>query len=100
MQIITGSRQSGKTTKLIQKAHETYSTIICSNLRRCEHISRMAEKLKINILPPITIKQYLEGASRRIQSNFAFDEVFDCFYQILPRGDFTFASFTIEEEQV
>lgn len=100
MKIITGGRRSGKTTMLIKEAHKTHSRIICANVTRCKHILEMAEKLKINILPPITIRQYFEAPARFRQTDLAFDEVFDCFYQMLPRGNFVLANFTIENEQV
>lgn len=98
MQLITGSRQNGKTTKLIQKAHETNSIIVCPNLRRRELVSKMAKKLKINIIQPITIDTLMKCPSIS-GFNYMFDDLFDCLIHILPAGNYTCATVNIEQEK-
>lgn len=99
MKIITGPRQTGKTTELIKIAHKTYSRILCTSMSHCNSIQEIANKLELNIKPPITIKQFIKNPYKFRKENIAFDEVLYCFFQIFPTFDVTCVTLGYEDNQ-
>lgn len=59
MEVITGGRQSGKTTKLIHKAAEEGGYIVCRNHKACSRIADYAERIGIDIPYPITYDEFI-----------------------------------------
>ncbi len=105
MEIIMGARKSGKTTELIRYASAKNLRIVCATAERVLHICDLAKKLRLKILRPITIntliKQYYNFAD--FEKGYAYDEVFDCFYQLLParlNGKSKLATFNYEHGEV
>ena len=104
MKIIMGARKSGKTTKLIRYAYAENLRIVCAIAERVLHICNLAKKLGLKILRPITIntliqKYYFDD----FEKGYAYDEVFDCFYQLLParlNGKSKLATFNYEHGEV
>lgn len=54
---ISGGRGSGKTTRLIQMAHERNLYIICTNQQRVREIMVMAKAMQMSIPFPITVAE-------------------------------------------
>lgn len=64
MKIICGSRQSGKTAKLIKLIAETDGYIVCSNHRECYRTAELARKLGYEIRFPLSWEEFLKGQYR------------------------------------
>ncbi len=64
MEIITGGRQTGKTTKIIQVAAEKFGYIICRSQSDAHRIARMAKKMGLDIPFPISYSEFLSGRHR------------------------------------
>lgn len=54
MDIIYEERGSGKTTKLIQMSHDTWTYIVTTDRKRADYIFRMARDLGIDIPNPVS----------------------------------------------
>lgn len=52
-------RGAGKTTKLIQMSHDTWTYILVANPKRQGVVAKMARDLKIDIPYPVTVDDYL-----------------------------------------
>lgn len=61
MKIYAGSRQSGKTTKLILECAEKDGVIMCSNAGSAAYIMDTAKKMGVKIRKPVTTRQFLKG---------------------------------------
>lgn len=59
MELIVGSRQSGKTTKLIEYAHKNDFQIVCEDRRACGNLSDLAFKLNIKIRYPMSFDEFV-----------------------------------------
>ena len=59
MKLIKLARRKGKTTRLINKAHNQPIYIICSNKERAYEISEMASRMNKNILFPICLDELI-----------------------------------------
>ncbi len=87
MEIIHSPRQSGKTTKLIEKAHNgRYKIIVCHSREEADRIFQVAMRMEKNIPLPITYDEYLKGNfyGKNIES-FLIDNV-DMFITYLSKG--------------
>lgn len=60
MQIIAGSPQTGKTTKLIQNAAQLGGYIVCINIQEAQRIQLQSIKMGLSIPFPITYKELVE----------------------------------------
>lgn len=56
MVIISGERQYGKTTKLVEYASMNNKTILCSNESNLKHIKAISERLNLPIPEPVVFK--------------------------------------------
>lgn len=83
MELIIGSRQCGKTTKLIEFAHNKSIYIVCSDRNRVRYIQLLAKKLNKNILLPVTIDEFLRMNGFHSSVQFVVDEVIDCFEMMI-----------------
>jgi ABC-type Mn2+/Zn2+ transport system ATPase subunit len=75
MKTIIGDRGSGKTTKLVKAAAETFGYIICSGHNECCRIADLAKKLNLDIPFPLTYHEFLKGAyyNHGIKGGFYID---------------------------
>lgn len=53
MEVLYGERQSGKTTRLIKKAHEERLYIVCLDRKRVEYIAKTAMDMGLDIKFPL-----------------------------------------------
>jgi len=65
MKVIVGPRASGKTTELINIAHETDQYIVVPNERRKRFTFKMAKDIGKPIRNPITIDEMVYGSFER-----------------------------------
>lgn len=54
MELIVGTKQSGKSSKLIKYAHKNDLQIVCQDKRACENMEALANKLNMKIRYPLT----------------------------------------------
>lgn len=83
---ITGTRKSGKTTKLIKLAEKEWYYIVCASLLRAAQVADLATQLGADMPYPITMDDYIRG--RFVGNNikgFLIDDV-DDFMRCLARG--------------
>lgn len=99
MKVIIGKRQSGKTTKLIQYASENHCRIVCADCNRVIAIENLARQLGIVIEKPITIEQVMRWRCGKNET-YCYDEVFDCFFRLLPPMKSVMATFCYEQGEV
>lgn len=78
--IIGGERRSGKTIRLIQLAHERQAYIVCADLKRVEHVARMAEELGLDIPFPIPAA---EAPLRGYMNEVLVDDAEDVLHALL-----------------
>ena len=64
MKLIKLARRKGKTTRLINKAHNQPIYIICSNKERAYEISEMASRMNKNILFPICLDELISYGNK------------------------------------
>ena len=64
MKLIKLARRKGKTTRLINKAHNQPIYIICSNKERAYEISEMASRMNKNILFPISLDELIKYGNK------------------------------------
>ena len=64
MKLIKLARCKGKTTRLINKAHNQPIYIICSNKERAYEISEMASRMNKNILFPICLDELISYGNK------------------------------------
>lgn len=87
MKIIRSPRQAGKTTRLIEIAHEgRYKIIVCHSREEADRIFQVAIKMDKKVPLPITYDDYLKGNfyGKNIES-FLIDNV-DMFITYLAKG--------------
>ena len=61
MDTISGGRQTGKTTKVIQRAAKDFGYIICRNQADAYRIAGMAREMGLDIPFPISYSEFLQG---------------------------------------
>ena len=61
MNIISGGRQTGKTTYLILDAAKNNKTIVVYNRQRADYIKLLANKLGVIIPPPVSIREIINN---------------------------------------
>lgn len=64
MKLIKLARRKGKTTRLINKAHNQPIYIICSNKERAYEISEMASRMNKDILFPICLDELISYGNK------------------------------------
>lgn len=62
--VVSGPRQSGKTSKLIRMADKQKAYIVTSNTTNAELIAKQATEMGCDILHPITFRELFKGADR------------------------------------
>lgn len=64
MKLIKLARRKGKTTRLINKAHNRSIYIVCPNVQRAYDIFEMSQKMNKNILFPITLDELINYGNK------------------------------------
>ncbi len=98
MQIQCSGRQSGKTTKLIEFAHNKSIYIVCADKSRANFVANLATQLHKNILNPITIEELKNMVGYHHSINFVVDELGHCFQSSFSDKKFLIANLTGEGE--
>ena len=77
MQVICKGRRCGKTTDLINLAHDKTVYIVCADKNRVQYVNKLAKRLNKNILFPVTFGEYMNmrGFTRNVC--FVFDDIID-----------------------
>lgn len=82
MKIITGERQSGKTTKLIRIAAETGAYIVCRSIEEAQRIHKLSRDKGVKIPLPVTYKEFLQST---VRNRYVVDNA-DDLLQYISRG--------------
>lgn len=72
MRIITGKRQTGKTTQLIHESATTGFYIVCRSMAECKRIADHAKDLGLKIPYPIS---YNEAINNKLINNVLIDNI-------------------------
>ena len=64
MEKIILPKGAGKTTKLIQMSHDTWTYILVANEKRQKYLATFAKELGINIPYPVTLENYMGAGFR------------------------------------
>jgi len=76
IELLLGTRQSGRTTKFIQWAAEEQLCIVVRDHNRADHVERMARTLGLRIPAPITFDS-LVGVPQTGSKGFLIDDMDD-----------------------
>lgn len=77
--IVSGGRQTGRTTAMIRTAAASFAYIVCPDRRQVEHIQRMAQEMGVDIPQPITWDDFIKGRYHRPGvRGFVIDNLDDC----------------------
>ena len=68
MRIIRADRGQGKTTELIKRSNKEWKYIVCTDITRVTNIVTTANKMGLDILFPITVRELPLKAGQRIDS--------------------------------
>lgn len=97
MEIIIGTRGSGKSVRLMKYAHKYDLQVVCIDRRACCNFSDLANQLNIKIKYPITFQELINGECyRRKTDKFVLDDV-DQMLQHLVETSIQAVTFNIDD---
>jgi hypothetical protein len=78
MEIIIGTRRTGRTTRLIELAAKDALHIVCRNLPDAKRIAEQAREMDLDIPYPITYERFIRGSMyTRGMKGLLIDDVLD-----------------------
>ena len=75
MNLISGERRSGKTTRILKLASKNQSTIVTWNSRHASQLFETAKSMGLAIPKPITFEKFLNRANHQGVKSFCFEEL-------------------------
>jgi hypothetical protein len=91
VRLVTGGRQTGKTTVLIRRSHETGYPIICCDYARAVYVKHMAGSMGLSIPQPQWYSQAVIGSGVRGIGKVLVDDV-DALLGFIFRTDIDYAT--------
>lgn len=76
MKLIKLARRKGKTTRLINKAHDKSIYIVCLNRNRAYDIFQSSQRMNKSILFPITLDEFIQyGNKNNYVKEYLIDDI-------------------------